>query len=78
MKKLTAILAVAALLGTTGCSSMRNTTDGALLGGAVGAAAGVGIAAVTAPSLATGALVGGAIGVAAGAYTGCKNEGKCN
>ena len=77
MKKIASILAVVALLGTTGCSSMRNTGEGALIGGALGAAAGVGVAAVTGPSLATGALVGGAIGIAAGAYTGCKNEGKC-
>jgi osmotically inducible lipoprotein OsmB len=78
MKRLAIIFTLAAALGTTGCSSMKNTTDGVLIGGAVGAAAGVGIAAVTAPSIATGALIGAAVGVAAGAYTGCKNEGKCD
>ena len=77
MKKIASILAVVALLGTSGCSSMRTTGQGALLGGALGAAAGVGVAAVAGPSLLTGALVGGAVGAAAGAYTGCKNEGKC-
>lgn len=62
-----ALLALA--LGATGCSNMNHQQQRALSGGALGAAAGVGVAAITGGGLLTGAVVGGAGGAAIGALT---------
>jgi hypothetical protein len=77
MKKTALILTAAALLGTSACTNLDKTTQGALSGGAIGGAVGVAATAIAGTSLVTGALVGGAVGAAAGAYTGCQKEGKC-
>jgi len=77
MRKAATIVAVAALLGTTACTNMDNTSQSALSGGAIGGAIGLAATAVAGTSLVTGAIVGGAVGAAAGAYMGCKKDGKC-
>lgn len=68
----------AAMLGATACESggfndLDPSQRNALIGGAVGAAAGAALA----DDDATGALLGGAIGAAAGYYTGCQQQGGC-
>jgi hypothetical protein len=65
MRLLLTWAAVALLLA--GCGS--STTDRALSGGGIGAAAGAGTAAVTGGNPLTGGLLGGAAGAAAGALT---------
>jgi len=54
-------------LGLAGCGYSPGTR--ALTGGALGAGAGAGIAAVTGGKPATGALIGGGIGAVGGALT---------
>ena len=70
IKRLTS-LAMAGLLivGLAGCSNMSRQEQRALSGGALGSAAGLGIAALTGGSLLVGGLVGGAGGAAIGAVT---------
>ena len=58
---------VAMLAATTACSNMSQREQRALSGGAIGAAGGAAIGAVTGGSWLTGALVGGAGGAAVGA-----------
>jgi hypothetical protein len=58
-----------ALLGTTACEGMNRMEQRALSGGAIGAAGGAAVGAITGGSLLTGALVGGAGGAALGALT---------
>ena len=65
---LTSIL-TAALLGTTACSNMSQQTQRTLSGGAIGAACGAALAAVTSGSILGGALIGGVAGAAIGALT---------
>jgi osmotically inducible lipoprotein OsmB len=65
----TAILLLAALAPLAACSGMSRTQQRALSGGAIGAAGGAAIGALTGGSLATGALIGGAGGAAVGALT---------
>lgn len=64
-------LAIAALIVVplAACENMNRTQQRALSGGAIGAAGGAGIAAITGGSLLTGAAVGGAIGAVGGAVT---------
>lgn len=57
------------LLGTAACSGLNHTEQRALSGGAIGAAGGAAIGALTGGSAVTGALIGGAGGAAAGALT---------
>lgn len=64
----TAFLAVAMLIGATGCSSMSKTGKGALIGGGGGAAVGAGIGALIGGG--KGAGIGSAIGAAVGAGAG--------
>ncbi|MGG5822643.1 YMGG-like glycine zipper-containing protein [Falsiroseomonas sp. HW251] len=69
-KKLVAaamVLAVAAPLAA--CEGMNRTQQRALSGGAIGAAGGAAVGALTGGSLVTGALIGGAGGAAVGALT---------
>ncbi|WP_431281561.1 hypothetical protein ACQW02_19420 [Humitalea sp. 24SJ18S-53] len=66
--RVTLSLALAALL-LAGCSNMNRTQQRALSGGAIGAAGGAAVGALTGGSLLTGALLGGAGGAAIGAVT---------
>ena len=58
------VVLVALLLG--GCSGMNSTTQRTLSGGAIGAASGAAITAVTGGCVACGAAIGGAVGAAGG------------
>lgn len=74
-KKLTsglgrAALAVALILPLAACEGMNRQQQRALSGGALGAAGGAAIGALTGGSAVTGALIGGAGGAAVGALTG--------
>ncbi len=64
-------VAMTAMLGLGACSGMNNTQQRALSGGAIGAAGGMAIGALTggASSAVGGALIGGAGGAAVGALT---------
>ena len=62
-------LAVLLIFGLAGCSNLTRQEQRALSGGALGAAAGLGIAAVTGGSLLAGGLVGAGGGAAIGALT---------
>ncbi|HWA78776.1 MAG TPA: hypothetical protein VG848_00560 [Acetobacteraceae bacterium] len=67
-RKLLVPLVLASLaLGLAGCGYSPGTR--ALTGGAIGAGAGAGIAAVTGGKPATGALIGGGVGAVGGALT---------
>jgi hypothetical protein len=57
------------LLGATACDNLNRMEQRALSGGAIGAAGGAAVGAITGGSLLTGALVGGAGGAAIGALT---------
>ena len=63
----TALLIAATLLG--GCSNLNHRENRALTGGAIGAAGGAAIGAVTGGSAVYGGLLGGAAGAAVGALT---------
>jgi hypothetical protein len=65
LRSLSALTVVGLVLGACGSS----TTDRALSGGGIGAAAGAGTAAVTGGSPVTGGLLGGAAGAAIGGLT---------
>jgi hypothetical protein len=60
------VIVVIVISFVTGCSGMSRREQRVLSGGAIGTAAGVGIAAATGGSL----IVGGAVGAAAGAVGG--------
>mgnify|MGYP001458401514 FL=1 len=67
MKKITIlILAALMILPVAGCTNMSKTQQGTLSGGAIGAGAGLGIAALSGGNL----WVGTAVGAGAGALTG--------
>lgn len=66
MLRLTSALAIVGLL-VAACGT--STTDRAISGGGIGAAAGAGTAAVTGGNPVTGGLLGGAAGAATGALT---------
>ncbi len=69
MKKILCIfMSVALLVGSTGCSSLNNTTKGAMIGTGAGAGLGAGIGALIGGG--KGAAIGALIGTAAGATTG--------
>jgi osmotically inducible lipoprotein OsmB len=57
------------LLALAGCSNMTTTQQRALSGGAIGAAAGAGIAAIAGGPVLLGGLLGGAGGAVVGAVT---------
>jgi osmotically inducible lipoprotein OsmB len=65
LRSLSVLTAIGLVLGACGSS----TTDRALSGGGIGAAAGAGTAAVTGGSPVTGGLLGGAAGAAVGGLT---------
>jgi hypothetical protein len=60
------ILAASIILPVAGCTNMSKTQQGTLSGGAIGAGAGLGIAAISGGNL----WVGTAVGAGAGALTG--------
>lgn len=67
MKTLKPLLALGLALGLAACGNSPGTR--ALSGGALGAGAGAGIAALTGGRPATGALIGGGAGALGGALT---------
>jgi osmotically inducible lipoprotein OsmB len=67
MRKTSIAILAAATLGLGACG--YSTGDRALSGGALGAGAGAGVAAVTGGSPVTGAVIGGAAGALGGALT---------
>jgi len=67
MKKIIYLILVASIiLPIAGCTNMSKTQQGTLSGGAIGAGAGLGIAALSGGNL----WVGTAVGAGAGALTG--------
>lgn len=67
MKKMKYLILVASIiLPIAGCTNMSKTQQGTLSGGAIGAGAGLGIAALSGGNL----WVGTAVGAGAGALTG--------
>jgi osmotically inducible lipoprotein OsmB len=70
MKSLMPLLVIVSALALGGCGQTRG--ERALTGGALGAGAGAGVAAIAGGSLLTGAVVGGLGGAAVGALTGPK------
>ncbi len=62
-------LALALIAPMAACSGMNRTQQRALSGGAIGAAGGAAVGALTGGSAVTGALIGGAGGAAIGALT---------
>lgn len=64
-----ALIAVVAV-PLAACEGMSRTQQRALSGGAIGAAGGAAVGAITGGSAVTGALIGGAGGAAVGALTG--------
>lgn len=65
-----AALALALIAPLAACEGMNRQQQRALSGGAIGAAGGAAIGAITGGSAVTGALIGGAGGAAVGAITG--------
>jgi len=68
MKRFLPVLVVASAIALGACGQTRG--ERALTGGALGAGAGAGVAAIAGGSLLTGAVVGGLGGAAVGALTG--------
>lgn len=66
MKKLALVFVAVAGLGLAGCANMSNTEQRMVSGGAMGAAGGAAIGALTGGSVVAGALIGGAAGTAGG------------
>lgn len=64
-----AVAVAAGVLALTGCSNLTTQQQRALSGGAIGSAAGLGIAALSGGSLLLGGLVGAAGGAVVGAVT---------
>ena len=71
-----AALAVALIVGLAACDNMNRTQQRALSGGAIGAAGGAAVGALTGGSAVTGALIGGAGGAAVGALTAPSGKGR--
>jgi hypothetical protein len=63
-------LALVIALGATSCSNMTRLQQRALSGGAIGAAGGAAVAAMTGGGVVAGALIGAGGGAAIGALTG--------
>jgi osmotically inducible lipoprotein OsmB len=70
MKRIVALILVVAVFALVGCTNMTPTQQRALSGGAIGAAGGAALGAITGGSPALGAVVGGGVGAAAGALMG--------
>jgi osmotically inducible lipoprotein OsmB len=70
MKRFFASILIVAMLALVGCANMTPTQQRMLSGGAIGAAGGAALGAITGGSPALGAVVGGGVGAAAGALMG--------
>src|SRR5919108_5979548 len=68
MKRALALIFVVALLATAGCANMTPRQQRALSGGAIGAAGGAALGAITGGSPALGAVIGGAAGATSGYF----------
>lgn len=66
--------AIALVLSLGACSSMSSGEQRTLSGGAIGAAGGATLGALTGGSWIAGGLIGGAVGAAAGALTNESND----
>jgi osmotically inducible lipoprotein OsmB len=66
MKSILVPVLAVALLGTSTCSNMNSTEQRTLSGGAIGAASGTVITAITGGCIWCGAAIGGAVGAGAG------------
>jgi osmotically inducible lipoprotein OsmB len=67
MRRVMAVLLGTVLMGAVGCANLTPRQQRALSGGAIGAAGGVALGAITGGSPALGAAIGGAAGAATGA-----------
>ncbi len=77
MKKIALVTLLAlALSSSVGCTNMSKTTQGSLSGAALGAAAGLGIAAISGGAAGWGALAGAGLGAIAGGVVGHQQERK--
>ncbi len=76
MKRILITTLLVMSLGFSACTNMSRTQQGALSGGAIGAGAGLGIAALTGGGLGMGALLGGGLGAVAGGLYGNEKEGQ--
>lgn len=76
MRPSTIAAIVVSCLSATACENMSAQQQRALSGGAIGAAGGAVLGAVTGGSPVTGALIGGAGGAAVGALTGPSAKSK--
>jgi hypothetical protein len=72
MKRLEWMLAIVAVTGVMGCADMTPQQQGTLSGGAIGAAGGAGIAAISGGNAWTGAAIGGVAGGVAGNIKGSR------
>ena len=70
MRAQSVALALVIAVGSTGCSHLTNLQQRALSGGAIGAAGGAAIAAMTGGAVVPAALIGAGGGAAIGALTG--------
>ena len=68
-KLVAAVLVLSVAVPLAACENMSRTQQRALSGGAIGAAGGAAVGALTGGSMVTGALSGGAGGAAVGALT---------
>ncbi len=66
MKRTAMVAAVALALALVGCANMNNTQQRTLSGGAIGAAGGAALTALTGGCVWCGAAIGGAVGAGAG------------
>ncbi|WP_417515638.1 YMGG-like glycine zipper-containing protein [Minwuia sp.] len=69
IRKIAAIGVVGTALALGACEGMNETQQRTLSGGAIGAAGGAALGAITGGSAATGAIIGGAAGAGAGYLT---------
>lgn len=76
MRKTIAVITVLLFLSVVGCTGMSQTEQATLSGGAIGAAAGAGIAAIAGGNAATGAAIGAGAGLLGGYLTGKSQENK--
>lgn len=76
MRATTISAVIMVCLLSTACENMTNQQQRALSGGAIGAAGGAALGALTGGSPLTGALIGGAGGAAVGALTGPSAKSK--
>ncbi len=74
MKRMIAIITILLFLTGVGCTGMSKTEQSTLSGGAIGAAAGAGIAAIAGGNATTGAVIGAGAGLLGGYIHGRSQE----